>query len=280
MVTRVAVAVALAFVPMIASAQSGDPVPLKRVCIEAHARTQRHTRVEELVLAREAALTCAAPACPEPIRAECAAWFRDLELSVPALRLQVTDAAGVEVTNAEIFLDGIRTAIRVSPQEMRLDPGEHEIVVRAAGGRRGRARVTVLRGDPPRSLAMVLSATMVPGEARAKATTARRRARGRARGATHPDRALTHALLAGGLTGLAAGGYMAWMAHRGPEGGSAATQPRLIAAGTFLGLSAIALGSAVYLLLTEDRAGGQVVQKPHNRQTLMTTRKSPPVLVR
>jgi hypothetical protein len=265
---------------MIASAQSGDPMPLKRVCIEAHARTQRHTRIEELVLAREAALTCAAPACPEPVRAECAAWFRDLERSVPTLRLQVTDAAGVEVTNAEIYLDGIRTAIRVAPQEMRLDPGGHEIVVRTAGGARGRARVTVLRGDPPRSLVMVLSASTVPGEARAKATTARRRARGRARGAPHPDRTLTHALLAGGLTGLAAGGYMAWIAHRGPEGGSAATQPRLIAAGTFLGLSVIAVGSAVYLLLTEDRAGGQVVQKPHNRRTLMTTRKSPPVLVR
>jgi hypothetical protein len=66
------------------------------------------------------------------------------------------------VTEVAISIDGSKVADRLDGKPIELDPGEHEIVVEASGGRRARERVVLAVGDRNRRLALLLPAASAP----------------------------------------------------------------------------------------------------------------------
>lgn len=243
-------------------AADGDAAERKRACIAAHASTQRQRKTGAWQAARRSAAQCSAPACPEPLRSECSSWQGEIDASMPALRFEAVTHAGEPVHDAEIFVDGARVATRVPAHSVPVDPGEHTVAAITPEGMAAKAQVSVAAGATQLvSLRFAASATSRapvrseprPGP-RARTTESRPRTR---------DRSSAYTLL--GASGAAAltGGYFAWMglraqrdlesrcAPRCDPGETTSMNNRYRAADVAFGVSALALGGALWFLLTE-----------------------------
>lgn len=243
-------------------AADGDAAERKRGCIAAHASTQRQRRTGAWQAARRSATQCAASACPDPLRSECSTWLSELDASMPALRFEASTSAGEPVRDAEIFVDGVRVATRVPNRAVPVDPGEHTVAAITPEGMAAKAQVSVDAG----ATQLVSLRFTAPAAARSPARFEPRPGPSPKAVAFRPrprDRSTAYALLATSGAAALSGGYFAWMglraqrdlesrcAPRCDPGETHSMTSRYVAADVAFGVSALALGGALWILLTE-----------------------------
>lgn len=110
-------------------------------CFSAYEGAQTSTRAGRLLRARSELAACA-ETCPPVLRADCAKWQRELEVTLPRIAIQATAAGGGPVVGLSVEVDGVV----VAPGEIDVDPGEHVVRVSAPGMSSAERRIVVATG--------------------------------------------------------------------------------------------------------------------------------------
>jgi len=95
-------------------------------CIAAFDEGQSHRLRGALRAARASFLTCAADACPVPLRKDCVQALSALDAELPTIVLGARDAAGNDVIPSAVFVDDQRVAT-LDGRPLAEDPGPHVI---------------------------------------------------------------------------------------------------------------------------------------------------------
>jgi hypothetical protein len=94
--------------------------------------------------------------CPTLVHENCTTWLREVETAVPTIVVSVRSAAGVDVTDAEVTLDGRSLPTRRLGTPVELDPGRHLILARRSGAGRVERTVIVSAGEKNRRVVLTL----------------------------------------------------------------------------------------------------------------------------
>lgn len=119
-----------------------------RACIAASTDGQTQHQQGKLLAAREDFLACARDACPAIVRSHCARWLAEIEQQIPSVVVRAQDAGGGDVLDAQVLIDGQHG--KLDGQPVRLDPGDHTIVIETRSGARKQERVLLVAGEPTR----------------------------------------------------------------------------------------------------------------------------------
>lgn len=126
----------------------------KAACLAAYDGGQRERLAGHLVAAREATLRCAQSDCPAMLVKECTQWAGEIAAEMPSIVIGVQDAAGADVPDAAVAIDGRAVASRIDGRALPVDPGPRSVVVTRGTDRqestivvreREQGRVVVLR---------------------------------------------------------------------------------------------------------------------------------------
>ena len=228
-------------------------------CIAAAESGQQHRSRGRLRDAREAFGVCTASTCPAVVRRDCGRWIEEIDAATPSVIVKLEDENGREVPDGQVLVDGEPLQRGLEGRASLVDPGVHKFVWQREGGpfeqeavvREGEHnRVIVIRG-PKRTPA----ATGPEPADRAPAATA-----------TTTRSPLPWVIGGIGLA-LAAGGGVFWgiglndranlesscaAAHRCQEGDVDASRTKLLIGDVLLGAGAVAVATAVIILLTQS----------------------------
>ncbi|WP_394847183.1 hypothetical protein LZC95_06905 [Pendulispora brunnea] len=104
------------------------PTPsAKDACIDGADEGQSLRDEGKLREARARLLTCANAACPSAIAKDCGTWLADVESRMPTVIVSAVDAAGNDLVDVKVFLDGQPFLERLSGTEVSIDPGPHRL---------------------------------------------------------------------------------------------------------------------------------------------------------
>jgi hypothetical protein len=134
----------------------------KRVCVAASLDGQTLRKEDKLIEARDKLRTCASEACPEVVRSRCTRWLSDLDAEIPTVIVRVMDAAGGDVLDVDVTIDG--HASKLGRPET-LDPGEHTVVVTRSGGETKADKFLLVDGEHARILTVRLPTASPPARA-------------------------------------------------------------------------------------------------------------------
>lgn len=124
-------------------------------CLNLHERGQLERSAGRLVEARSAFLQCSDESCPAVLRADCTDWFAETKLAVPSL--VVTASRGdVDISLAELVIDGRSVSLALDGRQWELDPGEHIIEIRSEGGESFQKTVVLVPGQRARRVHFAL----------------------------------------------------------------------------------------------------------------------------
>src|SRR5580692_7308798 len=106
----------------------------KQVCSDAYQQAQKLREAHKLVTAREQMKVCARAECPGFIAKDCADWLKDVELRIPSVVLTGKNAAGADVTDMKVSIDGAPLVSKLDGLAVDVDPGAHTFAFEAADG--------------------------------------------------------------------------------------------------------------------------------------------------
>lgn len=230
-------------------------------CISAFEDAQRARTSQRLLAAREALVVCSRATCPKVVANQCQKWRDAVEAAVPTIKLTVLDARGNAATSAKIAIDD-RPMIVPDDGVITLDPGPHGVRATLARSKPAEARFELKPGEKGRAVTLRLEPDGSPDPAASA---------GAATSATPPppaseDGVPTAAYVLGGV-GVVSLGVFAYLGltARHDERTLASTcspacapddvsslRTKYIAADVALGVSALSLGIATWLVLSSD----------------------------
>lgn len=105
------------------TAASADPV---EACLEAHSSSQSLRKESKLLEARQRLLICAADACPQMVRNDCAPWLDEVNGMIPSV-VFVARKDGRDLTEVAVFADGAQLVSRLDGRPVEVDPGPHKL---------------------------------------------------------------------------------------------------------------------------------------------------------
>ena len=101
--------------------------PSKQACTQAYGEGQ-HLRADgKLLLARQAFVVCAQQSCPQAARSDCAQWLVEVGRAIPSIAVHAVDAAGADVTDVRVSVDGTKLADALTGQPLDINPGAHTL---------------------------------------------------------------------------------------------------------------------------------------------------------
>jgi hypothetical protein len=112
-------------------------------CVAAHAESQRLRHAGKLREAHEKLLVCSRLACPRMVRSECGGWVSEVEALQSSVVFGALDAAGHDLTDVHVMVDGQMLVDHLDGSALDLDPGPHHL--RFEHGGRGIEQDIVLR---------------------------------------------------------------------------------------------------------------------------------------
>jgi hypothetical protein len=143
----------------LAIAGSAGAAPTKRVCVQANADAQTLQQSGKWRAAREALKTCSVEACPRPVRNDCLERLDALERALPTLIFEARNAAGADLADVRVSMDGELISDHLDGAAIVIDPGQHTFTFERTGapvvtkslvvheGDRGRHETVVLGGN-------------------------------------------------------------------------------------------------------------------------------------
>ena len=95
------------------AALSAEGGPSKEQCVDANGLGQELRRTGKLSAAREQLRACAHPTCPALVRDDCTLRLDELERAQPTIAFSVQDAAGADLSQVTVRVDGMTLATRL-----------------------------------------------------------------------------------------------------------------------------------------------------------------------
>jgi hypothetical protein len=157
---------------------------MKAQCISANETAQDLRGAGKLLEARAQLALCVAESCPGPVRQDCAVRLVEIDKAQPTLVIVAQDASGTDVGGVRATIDGKPQAAEINGTAIQLDPGEHRLVLEAAGhppvektlvlheGEKNRREVVTFAGGPAPAPATTVESTPTPDQAHENPTTA------------------------------------------------------------------------------------------------------------
>jgi hypothetical protein len=107
----------------------------KQTCNAAYQDGQVARDAHKLLKAREQLRVCASATCPGFITKDCSDWLKDLEPRVPSVVFTAKNAAGADVTDVKVTMDGAPLADKLDGIAVEVDPGPHTFGFEGGDGR-------------------------------------------------------------------------------------------------------------------------------------------------
>jgi hypothetical protein len=151
--------------PLIAALLLVAPAALaddKLACIAASDRAQVLRDSGKLVAAREALLACSRATCPTAVADDCSSWLKDVEARTPTVVVRARDAAGGDLLDVTVTIDGAPFLATLDGRARPLDPGKHTFRFERTGHSTVERSVLVTEGEKNRLVEVVLPAIEKP----------------------------------------------------------------------------------------------------------------------
>jgi hypothetical protein len=158
------VASALALGAPRAQAQRGSAAEVE-ACASASEAGQRLRSSQRLGAARERLLVCARSACPSPIKRDCDELLSQIDAAMPTAILAAKDAAGQDLIDVRVSLDGKAFTSSLDGRAIPLDPGPHVFVFERDGAARVEQHVVLREGEKARRVEVELASPREPARA-------------------------------------------------------------------------------------------------------------------
>jgi hypothetical protein len=161
---RVAAARSLAAAWLLVAACATDAAAdvNKDRCVDSNTKAQSLRRRGRFAEVRAVLQICGDPSCPSIVVNDCVERLDELNRAQPTVILDVKDAAGNDVGDVKLTVDGVALADRLSGGAIDVDPGEHTFLFESPG-RRSLTRTFVLReGEKNRLERIVLPLLPAP----------------------------------------------------------------------------------------------------------------------
>jgi len=130
----------------------------KQVCSDAYKQAQTLRDAHKLTSAREQLRICGRAECPGFIAKDCAGWLKDVEPRIPSVVLVAKNAAGSDLTEVKVTMDGAPLVTKLDGLAVDVDPGVHVFVFEASDGK-AEQKVVVTEGGKAQRVAATLGAT-------------------------------------------------------------------------------------------------------------------------
>ncbi len=95
-------------------------------CIAASEKALTLRKAGKLLDERKELSTCAASSCPDVVKASCQQRLGELNQSLPSIVFDIKDAAGRDLANVRLGVDGAPYTDKLGGAAIALDPGDHE----------------------------------------------------------------------------------------------------------------------------------------------------------
>lgn len=95
----------------------------KDTCINAYEQTQTLRKDGKFVTARQQASICAKDSCPALLAKDCTKWSAELETQTPSVVIEAKNAAGADVQNVSVKVDGVAVVEKLDGKPIPVDPG-------------------------------------------------------------------------------------------------------------------------------------------------------------
>jgi hypothetical protein len=156
--TKACVLVALLLAP--AGEAQPAPPPLDRTaCQRAYQSAQELGRAGHLRQAEADLRSCMFPGCGAALSKRCQRRWRELQQDIPSVVPVVADQRGQPVVEIEVTMEGELLTPRADGRAVRVDPGWHTFVFKAAGGATTSERFFVAEGQRNQPIQVTLPAS-------------------------------------------------------------------------------------------------------------------------
>jgi len=136
-------------------ASAAPPSAVATACMQSADRAQVLRRQGKLGAARMALRTCADASCPAVVRDDCRIWTAELQAAQPTVVFAVRGSNGVDLPDAMVLVDGDVFVEHLDGRARPLDPGPHDVEVRAPSEAPVRLRIVVHEGEKQRVVPVV-----------------------------------------------------------------------------------------------------------------------------
>lgn len=136
------------FAPSVATAADKTAV----ACIQSAEDGETARKAGELVRARALFGKCQARECPTVLRHDCASWFEDTERQIPSIVPGAHDAAGRDVVDVRVSVDGAAVRDHLDGSPLELDPGSHVLRFESAGVPPAEIQLVLRTGEKNRAV--------------------------------------------------------------------------------------------------------------------------------
>jgi hypothetical protein len=130
----------------VASADSLADITLDR-CVDANANSQPLRRDGKFSEARQQLTICIDPHCPRIVRDDCTQRLDELEKAQPSFVFEAKDAAGGDLIDVRVSVDGQLLAEHLRGTLLKVDPGAHAFLFEVAGHPAVTRRLLVREGE-------------------------------------------------------------------------------------------------------------------------------------
>lgn len=130
-------------------------------CIAAAESGQQLRSTSKLIEARKAFGACTANTCPAVIRRDCGRWIDELDLATPTITVKLEDAAGAEVPEGRVLVDGEPLQRAADGRATPIDPGVHRFAWLRDEGASVEEQFVVREGEHNRVLVLRVPAPAV-----------------------------------------------------------------------------------------------------------------------
>ena len=130
----------------------------REACFSAAESAQKLRAQGQLREARERLLVCAQPGCPAAVQTDCTTWLTEVAAELPSIVVQARDAAGADLSDVRVLVDGAPVADHLDGRPIELDPGRHVLRLERDGAVPVERSLVLIEGQRAR----VVEAQMVP----------------------------------------------------------------------------------------------------------------------
>jgi hypothetical protein len=137
--------------PMVGVVLAGSGVraapPRETPCGAAGRAAEELRRAGDLSGARARLAACVSTGCASPLRERCARQLAEIDAAIPTVVVQVKDDRSNDLTAVRVMMDGAPMLDGLDGTAMFVNPGEHHLVLEAAGFRRTEATFVAREGE-------------------------------------------------------------------------------------------------------------------------------------
>lgn len=230
---------------LLATTPAAASEPTTDECLTSSERGQRERDDGHYVQARRSFATCSNGVCPSVVQRDCTQWLLDIDTNVPTMVFVVRDATGSDLGDVVVRMDGSVLATHLDGKPVAVDPGEHAFTFES-GTRRIERRAIVNVGEKNR----LMQVAIVDDEPKKGRTPTG----GWVLGAVGVISFATATLFwVGARNDLASIESSPCASTRTCSSDDVqSVKRRLVAGDVFAGIGVVAVGAAVWILLTHD----------------------------